>query len=323
MSTVTLNAARKRVRFVGDLHLGDGSHTDSFGAKDALLVGFLQQCQRTCDAVVFMGDAVDLPQAWHVDRVRRAHPEVFEALATLADRLPVFFIRGNHDWTVDYARLFKGARGCEELRMGDAKAWHGHQLDPYCHPSKENHRLAIGAHILAERLLGFEFRVPLHEHYTWQNRVAHWLGQWYGRYRRGVANLYQRLGMSDRSERAERFVQYWSRAVWGDPHALFQPVARHLAEAPIGALICGHTHLPGVVDLPGGTYVNAGSWAFGQSCYAHWDGAAFTTHDCGTGAAVSDEAYEWMLAGRDPGDFFDWWRAHYRGWFRYGARRAP
>ncbi len=109
------------VRFLCDLHLGDGSATDAFGAKDGLLVEVLEDCGRTCDAVVFMGDAIDLPQAWRIGRVQRAHAPVFEALRRLCRRVEVWFVRGNHDWNVDYERLLPGSRRCEVLRMGDAR----------------------------------------------------------------------------------------------------------------------------------------------------------------------------------------------------------
>jgi len=51
------------VRFVGDLHLGDGAHNDGFGDSDEALAEFLTDCATSCEAVVFMGDTLDLPQA--------------------------------------------------------------------------------------------------------------------------------------------------------------------------------------------------------------------------------------------------------------------
>ncbi len=84
------------------------------------------------------------------------------------------------------------------------------------------------------------------------------------------------------------------------------------------ALICGHTHLPGVVDVDGGAqYVNAGTWGFGHSHFASWDGTELSVSAWETGAEIRDEHYRWMLTGHAPGDFFVWWQKHHRGWLRF------
>ena len=274
-------------RFFGDLHLGDGGRNDAFGRKDRLLVDQLADCARTCDAVVFMGDALDVPQGFTVRRILRAHPSVARALTELAAQVPVFFVRGNHDWTVDYDSLFPGARACEALRIGDTLVWHGHHLDRYCHPGATSHAVQMFLHHLFERTLGFQFRVPLHDFDTWQNRIGHWLGAAFARHLRRMTALYTQLGVPARAESGEAFIRYWSRAVWGDPHALFAPTATLLREGPYRAVVAGHTHLPGVIDLdgpapsetPGATYVNAGSWTFDAAQTATWDGRRFTVHD--------------------------------------------
>jgi len=309
-----------RVRFVGDLHLGDGASNDPFGDKDRALVDFLSASESACDAVVFMGDAFDLPQAWTVGRIVRAHPEAVRSIEQLAERIPVFFIRGNHDWTVDYEGIFPGARACETLCVGGARVMHGHQVDRYCNPDQRFHHTKVVAHHLAERAFGFHFRVPLHEHDTWQNRMAHWLGGHYGFHLRRMADVYRRLGLPERANDCEAFIHYWSRSVWGDPNALFQPATDLLEEGGDRALVCGHTHLPGVVDVDGRTYVNAGSWAFGAAQYAQWDGTAFEVHDHLTAEVIGDDRYGWMLSGEDPGSFFAWWEEHYLGGLRFKSR---
>lgn len=109
--TVVLDAAPV-VRFVGDLHVGDGGHNDGFGRKDGELEAYLERSAATCDALVVMGDALDVPQALGARRALRAHPRVRAALAAAARRTRVLFLCGNHDPTADYARLFPGARAC-------------------------------------------------------------------------------------------------------------------------------------------------------------------------------------------------------------------
>lgn len=183
--------------------------------------------------------------------------------------------------------------------------------------------MQIVAHHLVERGFGFEFRTPLHDHDTWQNRAAHWLGHRYARFLRTEARLLRRWGRDGRAGKAERFIDYWSRSVWGDPHDAFRPIAAAVRNGPYRAVVCGHTHLPGVVELDERHYVNAGSWAFGAAQAAAWDGTEFSGRDVATGAPIGDEHYRWMLAGCDPGDFFDWWAQHYQGRLRFGPPVSP
>jgi UDP-2,3-diacylglucosamine pyrophosphatase LpxH len=308
------------IRFVGDLHLGDGARNDLFGHKDTLLAGFARDCEKTCDAVVFVGDTIDLPQAWTPRRVLRAHPGIARAIESLSRKVQVVFIRGNHDWTVDYGQLFPRARVCEALTVGAAHVMHGHQLDRYCRPGRRHHLSKTALHHLVERCFRFSFRVPLRDHDTRQNRLAHWLGGQYGGHLRRMAAVHRRLGRPDRAERCDAFIHYWSRAVWGDPHALFEPAREMIRDGDLSTLVCGHTHLPGAVAVDGGSYVNAGSWTFGAAQFAEWDSERFRVVDHLSGETIGDERYRWMVSGEDPGDFFAWWRLHHQGGLRFDSR---
>ncbi len=310
-------AENQVVRFVGDLHLGDGGRNDAFGPNDSILTRFLRECRSCCDSVVFMGDAFDPPQAWSVRRIARAHESVLRAIEELSEHVRVIFIRGNHDWNVPYDRLFRRAHVCEELIVGDALVLHGHRFDRYCHPNNRFHRYKIAVHHLAERVFHFEFRVPLSDHDCWQNRVGHWLGHKYALYLRRKADRQRSRGAWSNAAACEDFINYWSRAVWGDPHALFVPAAEFIGREPYRALVCGHTHLPGIVELEAGRYVNAGSWTFGAAQTATWDGKRFSVWDHVQKVEIRDEHYRWMLNGPDRGDFFVWWKQHYRGFLRF------
>jgi len=139
-----------------------------------------------------MGDAVDLAQGWTTRRVLAAHPAVGAAVGAVAERTQVVFVRGNHDWNVDYEAAFPAVRACETLEIGDVLVCHGHQYDVLCEPQTRSYQRQMVVHHLAERALGFEFRTPLHEHCTWQNRAAHWLGHRYGRHRAASAERLRR-----------------------------------------------------------------------------------------------------------------------------------
>lgn len=305
--------------FIGDLHLGDGARNDLFASKDDTLVELLDSCPDRFDVVVFMGDVVDIPQGWSPRRILDAHAGVAEAIRRLSEAMPVYFIRGNHDWRVEYGKFFSTAHHCDELVIGDVLVWHGHRLDRYCHPERRSYPIQVGLHHLAERLFGFEFRVPLHEHYSLQNRLVHWFGHRYARHLRRKAAAARAHRDFELADACEDFVRYWSRAVWGDNHAFFEPVAELLKEGPYEAVVCGHTHVPGVVDVEGRTYVNAGSWTFGTAEIAIHEGGTFTVSDVATGVKIGDEHYTWMRAGIDPGDFFAWWEQAYLGRLRFRA----
>ncbi len=295
------------VRFVGDLHLGDGAHNDGFGDSDDALAAFLATCPGSCEAVVFMGDTFDLPQALGLRRVLRRHARAVDAIDALSRRQPVYFVRGNHDWRVDFEALFPAAVACERLHVGDTLVWHGHRLDRFCHPDRRLHTLQTALHHVAERLFRFHFRLPLSRYDTWQNRAAHWLGIHYGRHLGRKAALYRALGLRRRAEEAEAFIAYWSRALWGDAQGLFEPARDWLAGSEHAAMVCGHTHLPGSVRFDSGhAYVNAGSWAFGARQHASWDGRRFEVRD-DDGEPIGDRHYRWMLDGQEPGDFRAWW----------------
>ncbi|MCZ7531349.1 MAG: metallophosphoesterase [Acidimicrobiia bacterium] len=296
--------------FVGDVHLGDGGRSDIFCGNDTRLVHFLRRCATDCESVVFMGDAFDLPQGLRLRRITTAHPEVMRTIDWLTTQTRVVFIRGNHDWRVDYGQLFHGAEMAERIEIGDALVWHGHALDDTVHIDRWAYFVAMAAHSFFERVARFHFRVPVQDHDTWQNRVMHWLGHRFARQLR-------------RRGRGEEFIAHWSRAVWGDPNSFFEPVRTFLADSDYRTVVCGHTHLPGVVDLDGRQYVNAGSWTFGAAEVAGYDGRAFSATDVASARPIFDEHYRWMVEGHDPGDFFDWWHDHYRGLFRFRPAVSP
>lgn len=291
------------VRFVGDLHLGDGANNDVFGAKDGLLTRFLTECQGSCDTVVLMGDVFDLPQAWRAGRVIRAHREVVKALTVLSCQMQLVVLRGNRDWSLDYTDLFPRAITTDRLEIGESVAWHGHQLDPRCRQGGD--RIVASAsfiHHLAERFFGLGLRFPLRDHDSWQNRAAHRLLLEYCRQLGWASTVERLLGFEERAGRREELIRCWSHSLRGDPCGLFSPACRLLSTGRYESMVCGHSHLPGVVEVSGRCYVNAGSWTFDAAQYAEWDGAAFRAQDYRSKESIDGRYYEWMRAGPDPGD---------------------
>lgn len=297
--------------------MGDGARNDLFAGKDGTMISYLGSRPDRFDAVVFMGDVIDIPQGWTARRILSAHPEVAACIDRLTRKMPVYFVRGNHDWHVDYGKIFPHSTHCDEMHIGDVLVWHGHRLDRYCHPERRSYPVQVGLHHLAERLFGFEFRVPLHEHNTVQNRFVHWAGYHYARHLRKKAAAARARGDEETAADCEEFISYWSRAVWGDSHAFFTPVSELLRDGPYEAVVCGHTHVGGLVEIDERTYVNAGSWTFGACEVAEFDGTRFSVIDVASGNEIADESYGWMLDGEEPGDYFAWWDQAYLGRLRF------
>lgn len=294
--------------FFGDTHMGDGGRNDLFRGRDALFVEVVEEAAAGCELVVLMGDTIDLPQAFSLGRVARAHPGALRALDAACRRSEVVVVRGNHDARVDYGTLLPKARVCDRLSLGDVIVQHGHQLDGQnTEPAALGYFAKVAAHSLTERVFGFEFRVPLQDFDTVQNRAAHWLGYQFARFLRARG-----------TEAGEEFIHHYSRSVWGDVEALFEPATELARTGEHRSVVCAHTHVPGAVDLGGGReYVNAGAWTYGGAHVAKWDGEAWSVECAASGATFTDENFAWMLDGDDPGDFFDWWQRHYRGWLRF------
>ena len=72
-------------------------------------------------------------------------------------------------------------------------------------------------------------------------------------------------------------------------------------------VICGHSHVPGIVETPRGRYVNTGTWASGQRTYGRWTGTRAQVLDADTGAEIGDEDYRAIPTQTAAQDLFDRW----------------
>ncbi len=307
-----------RVLFLSDLHLGDGGRTDLFGPQDHRLAEFLHAQQSRVDAMVLLGDIVDLPQALHHRRIRRAHPVAWRALESLARQTPVFFVRGNHDWTVDYEALFPGARRCEAVRLGPhALAWHGHQVDLKLSPWAPRAQERTYAHALLERAVGCRLLPPLPTYDSRPNRVAMALVIQLAHLAVLQARLLRRLGRHHRADALQAYLYYTSRTFLGDPGDNFGATTRSVLGTLADTVICGHSHVPGRVRTSAGVYVNSGTWTHGLRTYAHWDAGGVQVRDVDTDALVGGDAFLRVPQHTAPTALFDWWAEHHRGRLRF------
>lgn len=320
-------ARGERIFLVSDLHIADGSAADLFGDKDDDFIAFLDHVGEFGDKLVVLGDAFDFYVAPSFDRILRAHKRVLRRLKQLAAEKEVIYVYGNHDEDIVLFEDLLDFSVVERLVLPpDVLVLHGHEYDAYFHDDEANAwgRALATLHAKLEKVVGAPLRVPLASFDNTPNRIGHWFayhllrgGEIYGRFLR-------RLGFKEASRRWRRWVDFWNRSEQGDCQALFKQVQKRLPQVSYRTLVCGHTHQPGVVAMPGGkTYVNTGSWTRDMSTYVLWDGNEFSCWDWRTKARIRDELYRPLITGEAPVPLRTWWRQHYRGWLDFQFERDP
>lgn len=316
---------------LSDLHLGDGTPTDIFMAKDQALLDFIDRVDQEGATLLVAGDAIDFSQAWSLTRILRAHGRVLGALSKLANKGRMIYILGNHDHDLRLYDELLNIPVVSRVEIGQhTLVTHGFEYDPIIGPDLAGSERRTFLHHLVERALRSWIRLPLERFYTLPNRLSFWLFHKLVLLSRWRLALWERLtGDSAPLARANSEVEYWLLAELGDPGSLFRPASAALDRSPYQALVCGHSHLPGVLTLPSGrVFANSGSWTFTTTAYLRVDAErlpsaeAFESRDFLTGRVYGDRLYRPLLAGEPyQVDFQDWWAHHYRGWLRYSFER--
>ncbi len=318
MSSTPAIAADRRIYVISDLHLGDGWVTEPFMRKDVTLRRFLEQVAREADTLIIAGDGFDLAQAWTLDRIYRHHRALLDDLIALSRTLDVHYLQGNHDGSPEELARLLPFRYSPALTIGDrVRVEHGNRFDAKNQSGDRRSFWGARIHAHVEKAIRAPVRIPMRKHYRWSTRLGHWLFYRYGLLRRAQADLWRTLGRHDRARRCTDFLSYWGRGEWGDNHAMLLGVEAFLELSDIEVLVCGHSHQPGVVELPGGTYVNTGSWCYREATYARWDGERFLVRDLLRDREIGDEEYRGILGPHRDKAFFEWWSAFYRGRLRY------
>lgn len=97
--------------FVCDLHLGV---PDSDGTRERLFVDFLKGLPADAKGLFLLGDIFDFWVDYH-DVVPRGNVRALAAIAAVAERMPVWYFRGNHDWWIsDYFEKELGLKIVQE-----------------------------------------------------------------------------------------------------------------------------------------------------------------------------------------------------------------
>lgn len=320
-------AADRPIYFVSDLHLGDGTRSDIFMRKDRALLELLGRVRDEGARLVIVGDAIDFYQAWNLTSVLKAHGPLLRALSELADKNGVIYIYGNHDYDIAlFHELFRWDV-CSSLRIGaDIVVQHGHQFDPFIGPELQSSELMTRLHHAIERVVGW-VRMPLHEFYTPANRLVYWAFHKYWWFLKARSAVAAKIGLTGYARRTQEWVSYWVRSEAGDPMSMLWPALEGAKKLGATTLVCGHAHMPGVMNQDGVQYVNTGSWTYGYSQYAMFDGDRFVVRDWITGREFGDELYRTALDRELVDiDMDRWWSNQYLGWFRFRSaelRRQP
>lgn len=316
--------SNQRIWFISDLHLGDGTPSDVFFGKDRSLMALVQHVERdTGSVMVVVGDAMDFHQAWTFTRILRAHQELLGAMSRLGRAGRLIYVVGNHDYDISLYRQILNFRVCDELYVGDKiLVQHGYQYDPYIGTTLDNSHVATKAHHMAERYLNTWLRIPLGEFYTIGNRVMFWLAYHLALGFFAFGAFMRFIGFPRGLDALDRHLDYWVRSNMGDPMCILRPILQRLREDRWPFILCGHSHLPGIVWVDAGgqprAYVNTGSWSFASSHFVQWDGEHFIVKDWITGRRFGDEMYGPALDGSiDEKDFWQWWRENYMGMLRF------
>lgn len=308
-----------RVWIISDLHLGDGTPSDVFFGKDRHLIALIERVERAGATLIVNGDAIDFHQAWSFMRVLRGHPNLLSAMGKLAQQGRLYYVIGNHDYDLTLFRDVLNWRVCDELHMGDqVKITHGYEHDVYVSSQLDDGQWHTKVHHLLERWLGTWIRIPISEFYGVPNRIVWWLA-----HKLGVASLaWDRVltwfGADPAEDEIHANLTFFARSNMGDSMGIFRPAYQEALTGPFRIVVCGHSHVPGVVRQGDRAYANTGSWTFGASQYLVWNGTDIRCFDWLTGREYHDELYRSMLDGTlYERDFFQWWRENYMGWLRF------
>ena len=309
------------VYVISDLHLGDGSHSDTFLAKDRLLLAFLEKVREEGATLIVAGDVIDFAQTRDFAKVLTVHGAIFRAFADLVALDRFYYVYGNHDHDMRLYRDILRFPVVASVEIGkEMRIIHGYQFDPLISGDLPASDRRTRRHHVAEHWLRSWIRVPLGHFYTRLNRLVFWFSyQIYclmGLFNRLVA----RMDKGPFFTRRIFFADYWIRGDKGNPSGMWKGLVRAIEEGEHRILVCGHSHMPGVVDVGGGRlYANTGSWTFNSTNYLRWEpGESPVVGDWLSGRTYGDQLYDRVRSGElDHYTFHDWWAEEYQGFLRY------
>lgn len=304
---------------ISDLHLGDGTRSDSFGQKRDVLRDLLKEVQQHNGHLVIAGDLIDFHQGWSIDRVITAHAVLFRELSEFAKNVGVTYIWSHLDYDLSYFEELFLFQTCSSIHIPatdiapSIRIEHGFQYDPtitadlHCHPK------LYKLHHSIERFMDTWLRFPLENFPTWENRLAFW-----GIHK--LAKIAQRFKDRPFGKTLQKWVDYACANQMGDGAQMWSNIQQALPNIEEDVLMTGHSHIPGNVQMLNHTYINTGSWTFDAACVTiiNRRTGEITTKDWITQTMFQDEGYVELCHPRYQGiSFLQWWRENYLGWLQF------
>ncbi len=320
VSTVELfPGPREKIYFVSDMHLGDGSFADLFQGKDKAFLAFLDEVEAEAKTLVINGDALDWSEAWYFQRILKAHRTLLKRLTQLAERIEVIYCYGNHDPDIVLFEDILKWKVTDKLVVGERMlVQHGVEFDAYISKRFAKSEFWVRVLNLYERTFRTWVRVPLVDYYTRSNRLVHYLYYHLVRLQRRRIRWLRWRGRASKAREIEESIDFWTQTELGDPMSITRPALERLQSDRFEIIVCGHSHLPGIVELDGGRrYVNIGSWTFRNAQYGVWDGENFVVRDWLTGRVYADENYKPIFEGATDLTYEEWFAGQYMGYLRF------
>lgn len=223
---------------ISDLHLGN-----PFSKAKNPTIEFLHWAARDGYDVVINGDGFEIAQV-SFPRIARDVPEVFHALKSFTARgRNIYYVIGNHDIVLEnFLNDWGGFKMAPFLNVWSGpqriRIEHGHLYDPFFVKSPE-----------------------LYEFLTWLAGFA----------LRLHPNLYK-MWIAFEKFKSKYFWRKSDGGIIGE-HKNFRDAATELSQRGFDAVVFGHTHHVGEVDLgEGRRYFNTGSWLAGTPYLEITDG---------------------------------------------------
>jgi len=244
-TTATHAFLRRKIYFFSDAHLGIGA-SESDREKEQQIVAFLDMVARDGRELFIVGDLFDY---WFEYRsvVPRGYVRLLGKLAALVDAgIAVTYLAGNHDfWMRGYLREELGIaiHGEPIERTLAGKRFyicHGDGLDP----TDRGYRFL-------KRVFRNKVNIGLFSllHPDLATAIARWSSQT------------SRKHTQDKPREEKSLLEFAAQRIREGCHVV----------------IMGHSHVPTLTPVNGGTYVNLGDWI--RHCsYAVFDGKATTLH---------------------------------------------
>jgi UDP-2,3-diacylglucosamine pyrophosphatase LpxH len=215
-----------RLLVISDLHLGN-----PFSKAKAPTVEFLQWAAKNDFDICINGDGFEIAQV-SFSKIARDVPEVFHAIRNFTARgRHIYYVIGNHDIVLEHF-------------LND---WGGFKMAPFLNVWSRDTRIRIEHGHLYDPF--FVKHPELYEFLTW-----------FAGFALKVHPSVYKFWIAFEKMKSKLF---WKQAADGIPgeHGNFRVAAQELSDRGFDAVIFGHTHHAGRVDLRDSRqYYNSGSW---------------------------------------------------------------